>query len=81
MGATQAMNPAKLVRMANDIAANLATGLDRASEVAGVVDHIGRFWSPYMLDAMAEHMQSGDTGLSGLAEQALRELIVERLRQ
>ena len=72
------MNTAKLVRMANDIAANFDCGHDRAREVAGVVDHIGRFWSPYMLDAMARHMQSGDTGLSGLAEQALRELIEER---
>ncbi len=72
------MNPVKLVRMANDIAANFDCGLGRAREVAGVVDHIGRFWSPYMLDAMARHMQSGDTGLSGLAEQALRELIEER---
>ncbi len=72
------MNPVKLVRMANDIAANFDCGLDRAREVAGVVDHIGRFWSPYMLDAMARHMQSGDTGLSDLAEQALRELIEER---
>ena len=72
------MNTAKLVRMANDIAANFDCGLDRATEVAGVADHIGRFWSPYMLDAMARHMRSGDTGLSPLAEQALKELIEER---
>ena len=72
------MNPTKLVRMANDIAANFDCGLDRAREVAGVVDHVGRFWSPYMLDKMAEHMQSGDTGLSDLAEQALKALIEER---
>lgn len=72
------MNPAKLVRMANDIAANFDCGLDRAAEVAGVADHIGRFWSPYMIDAMAEHMRSGETGLSGLAEQALKELIEQR---
>ena len=72
------MNPAKLVRMANDIAANFDCGLDRAREVAGVVDHIGRFWSPFMLDSMARQMQAGDIGLSDLAEQALRELIEER---
>ncbi|MXZ27675.1 MAG: formate dehydrogenase subunit delta [Gammaproteobacteria bacterium] len=72
------MNPAKLVRMANDIAANFDCGLDRATEVAGVVDHIGRFWSPFMLDTMARQMQAGDIGLSDLAEQALRELIEER---
>ena len=72
------MNPAKLVRMANDIAANFDCGLDRAREVAGVVDHLGRFWSPYMLDTMARLMQAGDIGLSDLAEQALRQLIEER---
>ncbi len=72
------MNTAKLVRMANDIAANFDCGLDRATELAGVMDHLGRFWSPGMLDAMARHLQSGDTGLSELAEQALRELIEER---
>ena len=72
------MNPAKLVRMANDIAANFDCGLDHAREVAGVADHIGRFWSPYMLDAMAQHMESEGTGLSALAEQALRKLIEER---
>lgn len=72
------MNRAKLVRMANDIAANFDCGLDRAREVAGVVDHIGRFWSPFMLDTMARQMQAGDIGLSDLAEQALRELIPER---
>jgi len=72
------MNPAKLVRMANDIAANFECGLDRAREVAGVVDHIGRFWSPFMLDTMARQMQAGDIGLSDLAEQALRELIEKR---
>ena len=72
------MNPTKLVRMANDIAANFDCGLDRAREAAGVADHIGRFWSPYMLDATAEHMRSGETGLSDLA---LTELIEERQGQ
>jgi len=72
------MNPAKLVRMANDIAANFACGLDHAREVAGVADHIGRFWSPRMPNAVAQHMQSEGTGLSALAEQALKELIEER---
>ena len=75
------MNPTKLVRMANDIAANFDCGLDRAREVAGVADHIGRFWSPYMLDAMVEHMRSGETGLCDLAEQALTELFEERQGQ
>jgi formate dehydrogenase subunit delta len=72
------MNPTKLVRMANDIAANFDWGPDRARAVAGVADHLSRFWSPYMLDEMAEHMRSGDTELSALAEQALTRLIEAR---
>ena len=75
------MNTTKLVRMANDIAANFDCGLDRETEVVGVMDHIGRFWSPYMLDAMAEHMRAGETGLSDVAEQALRQLYRERQGQ
>ena len=72
------MNPDKLVRMANDIAANFNCEPDHERQTAAVADHISRFWSPYMLDAMARHMRSGDTGLSGLAEQALRALIDKR---
>lgn len=72
------MNTAKLVRMANDIAANFDCGLGRAREVAEVMDHIGRFWSPHMLDTMAGHIQAGGSGLSELAEQALKQLIDER---
>ena len=72
------MNTTKLVRMANDIAANFDCGLDRDRESAGVADHIRRFWSPHMLEAMAEHMRAGDTGLSELAERALDEVVRER---
>ena len=72
------MIPTKLVRMANDIAANFDWGPDRDKSVAGVVDHLNRFWSPYMLDEIAAHMRAEDTGLSALAEQALAELIEAR---
>lgn len=42
------MDVDKLVRMANQIAANFDGGSDEAKAVAGVADHLGRFWSPLM---------------------------------
>ena len=42
------MDVDKLVRMANQIAANFDGGADESQAVAGVTDHIKRFWSPLM---------------------------------
>ena len=72
------MEPTKLVRMANQIAANLDYGPDKSKSVAGVVDHLRRFWSPLMLDEITQYMATGDAELSDIAEQALTELIAER---
>lgn len=72
------MNPVKLVRMANDIAANFDCGPDRDKAVAGVADHLRRFWSPGMLDEIAAHMRAGGAGLSPLAAQALADVIAAR---
>ncbi len=72
------MEPTKLVRMANQIAANLDYGPDKTKSVAAVVDHLRRFWSPLMLDEITQYMATGDAELSTVAEQALTELIAER---
>lgn len=72
------MEPTKLVRMANQIAINLDYGPDKSKSVAGVADHLRRFWSPLMLDEIAQYMATGDAELSAIAEQALTELIAER---
>ncbi len=72
------MEPTKLVRMANQIAINLDYGLDKSKSVAGVADHLRRFWSPLMLDEITQYMVTGDAELSDIAEQALTELIAER---
>ncbi|HSG64866.1 MAG TPA: formate dehydrogenase subunit delta [Gammaproteobacteria bacterium] len=42
------MDVDKLVRMANQIAANFEGGSDENKAVASVTDHIKRFWSPLM---------------------------------
>lgn len=72
------MEPTKLVRMANQIAANLDHGSDAAKSVAGVIDHVRRFWTPLMLDEMAQQMAGGETELSPIAERALKQLLEER---
>ena len=72
------MEATKLVRMATQISVNWDYGSDKAKAVAGVVDHLRRFWSPLMLDEIAEHIAVGDAELSPIAEQALNELIEER---
>ena len=64
------MEPEKLVRMANQIAANWDSGPDKSKAIAGVVDHLRRFWSPPMLAEMKTHMAAGDAGLCAVAEQA-----------
>lgn len=72
------MEPTKLVRMANQIAANLDYGPDKTKSVAGVADHLRRFWSPLMLDEITQYMATGDAELSAIAEQALAQLIEAR---
>ena len=72
------MEATKLVRMVNQISVNWDCGPDKARAIAGVVDHLRRFWSPLMLDELAEHIAVGYAGLSPIAEQALNELLEER---
>ena len=72
------MEPTKLVRMANDVAANFDYGPDKSKVAADVADHLRRFWSPLMLDEIAEYMDTGNARLSAVAEQALTRLVDER---
>lgn len=68
----------KLVRMANQIAANFDIGADRARAVDGVVDHMRRFWTPAMLDEIADAHRSGKADLSEIAARAVEQLAQER---
>ncbi len=63
----------KLVRMVNQIAENFDTG-DHQTAVAGVVDHVTRFWTLDMKKQIIAHFKDGKTGLSEIAEAAIREL-------
>jgi formate dehydrogenase subunit delta len=62
-----------LVRMANQIAKFFAVqGEERA--VAGIADHIKKFWEPRMKAAIFAHVDAGGAGLDPLALEALRTL-------
>jgi formate dehydrogenase subunit delta len=62
-----------LVRMANQIARNLAIqGEERAVDAAA--KHIRLFWEPRMKAAIFAHIDAGGEGLDPLALKALRKL-------
>ncbi len=68
------MKPERLVAMLNDIAAFFAADPDRARAVAGVEDHVRRFWEARMTRDLLAHVRAGGAGLSPLAADAARRL-------
>ncbi len=68
------MSPdAKLVYMANQIGAFFAS--QRHDEaVAGIADHIGKFWDPRMREKILSHLAKGGDGLNPLVKEAIRQL-------
>ena len=65
------MDVDKLVRMANQIAANFDGGSDEAQAVASVADHIRRFWTPAMRKQIVERWRKRPDELSPRAAQAI----------
>lgn len=59
------MNVDKLARMANQIAANLGPNKEKA--VAGVADHLLRFWTPAMRAELARSHSDGTVELTEIA--------------
>lgn len=62
-----------LVRMANDIAANLAV-YPEPEAIAAVVKHIREFWAPRMRRRFQALVEAGGIGLSPLALAAGRRM-------
>jgi formate dehydrogenase subunit delta len=69
------MDTKKLVRMANQIAANLDYGQqDRTALIGSVADHLRRFWTPDMRrEIVAEHRE-GKAELEEIAAKAVAKL-------
>lgn len=68
------MSKEHLVHMANDIADFFAAEPDREVAIAGIADHIRRFWDPRMRRQLDEHLQAGGEGLQALALAAAQQL-------
>lgn len=64
----------RLVAMANDIAAYFSSDPDHAAAVAGVANHLRRFWEPRMRQKIAAHLAAGGAGLSDLAREGVAKI-------
>jgi formate dehydrogenase subunit delta len=60
--------------MANQIADNFDYGNDRSKAVAGVLDHLVRFWTPTMKQTIVEQQRAGDIGLNEIAAESVKAL-------
>lgn len=63
-----------LVAMANDIAAFFAAETHHDVAVAGVANHLEKFWTPRMRQKLAVNLDACGDGLAPLAREALERL-------
>ena len=68
------MNIERLIEMANDISRYFAAEPDQALGVAGVADHLKRFWEPGMRKQIVAHLHAGGEGLEPLAKKGVERL-------
>jgi len=70
------MKPEMLVRMANQME-DFFKSQAHDDAVAGIEEHIRKYWDPRMRKAMADHLASGaETGLKPLAREAAQRACV-----
>lgn len=70
------MDVEKLVRMANQIAANLDYGPDKEKTAAVTADHLKRFWNSTMRAAVVEGHAKKPLDLTPIAARAVEILAV-----
>lgn len=66
------MDVARLVAMANDIAAFFDADAGRDAAAEGVRLHLTKFWEPRMRRQIVEYEEGGGEGLSPTARAAVR---------
>jgi formate dehydrogenase subunit delta len=64
----------KLVRMGEQVAANLRYDDDDAALIDRVADHLNRFWDPRMKAAIRRHCENGDGDFSPVLRSAVAKL-------
>jgi formate dehydrogenase subunit delta len=68
-----------LVKMANDIGHFFGAEPEREDAIAGIVNHIAKFWTRRMRDKLtAQIKRDGDAGLDDLPREALRRLSTQQ---
>jgi formate dehydrogenase subunit delta len=64
-----------LLQMANDIGNFFRSEPERKDAIAGIANHISKFWTPRMRQKLLAHLQEhGDGALDELPREALRSL-------
>src|SRR5260370_38081947 len=70
---------AHLVKMANDIGHFFGAEPEREDAIAGIANHIAKFWTKRMRDKLtAQIKRDGDAGLDELPREALRRLAAQQ---
>lgn len=63
-----------LVKMANDIGHFFRAEPKREDAIAGIANHIAKYWTRRMREKLLAEVQSGDAGLEDLPREALKRL-------
>jgi formate dehydrogenase subunit delta len=67
-----------LVRMANDIGNFFHSEPERKDGIAGIANHIAKFWTPRMRQKLFDHVKEhGEAGLDELPREALKLLAAQ----
>ena len=68
------MDKINLVKMANAIGAFFNAEPDRELAVAGIEQHIQKFWEPRMRSEIIDYLQQGGSDLMDIVAEAVRNL-------
>lgn len=71
------MSVERLCEMINDIAHFFAVEPDHAAGVAGIAEHLRKFWDPRMRKQIIAHLGAGGAGLEPMAREAVAVLARE----
>ena len=67
------MNPQNMVHMANQIAIYFSS-YPREQAIAGIADHLKKFWEPRMRRRIIRYVSDGEPGLHELVPEAVKRL-------
>jgi formate dehydrogenase subunit delta len=68
----------QLIKMANQIESFFRSDPDRDAAIAGIENHIRKFWEPRMRNAIIAHVEAGGAGVGELAVAAIHKIAQSR---